>query len=586
MFPFFAGVREKLVIVYSGQSDMGTVMESVSGTPEAAAPNTYWWNPSSSAWETPPAVVGLRKMLNDLAALTGQSVGAVGHAIAAADLATLTTGAEWDALEAKIAASGGRADALVFYQGHGNISGKTNSSPLDQASTERTWLDAVATLHGKVALASAKTTASMPIVMCSLQRSNNNIGTISTWNQVNRAIASCGEVLTNAWYSHSNTDLALSDEVAAGGYDDHVTAAECSKVGARFARTIARSLGYVSQSTELKIVSAAVASGTTTTVTIQHGAGTDFTPTSGITGFEVSEDNGTTWISATGARASTTTITLTHSSIGNDRLVRYQWAWVPDITGIVKDNSSLAVPLPRSRDEIVCSGRTSTYPWPQWIGRVWGANSVSDTVTTHKFMTRTVGANRRIHGFVNIFENRTISSVLIKNGLTGDTLATATLVDQRNAQAFTSCAFQADVTTVDILDVVVTYSGAVTIAQVGMWEVDSSLISGSPTFGYGRDPVSGTGSGKTVAAASLAVSVHGAVMSLGNNWNVDPTSATTTYENGTVAEFGGEKALLYGSETTYGASYDLTADATFTATHTISDAELVVAVHAMAVAPP
>lgn len=82
---------------------------------------------------------------------------------------------------------------------------------------------------------------------------------------------------------------------------------------------------------------------TTIDVGIAHGDGSDFTPTSGITGFEVDLGSGFSAASSA-ARQDASTIRLTHSS-GAVTGVRYLYGAAPDVSGAVTDNTSLALPL-------------------------------------------------------------------------------------------------------------------------------------------------------------------------------------------------------------------------------------------------
>lgn len=90
-------------------------------------------------------------------------------------------------------------------------------------------------------------------------------------------------------------------------------------------------------------------SGATLTVTITHDSGgTDFTPTSGIGGFQF-YDNGTSIAISSAVRTNATTITITLASTpsGATKELWYAWGSIYNDNGstLVRDNSSYAVPL-------------------------------------------------------------------------------------------------------------------------------------------------------------------------------------------------------------------------------------------------
>ena len=80
---------------------------------------------------------------------------------------------------------------------------------------------------------------------------------------------------------------------------------------------------------------------TTTLVYLSHDGGTDFTPASSIDSYQVYTGS---WISATGARTAANQITITHDS-GTVTNVRCLYGRAPSITNIVKDNTSLTLPI-------------------------------------------------------------------------------------------------------------------------------------------------------------------------------------------------------------------------------------------------
>ena len=80
-------------------------------------------------------------------------------------------------------------------------------------------------------------------------------------------------------------------------------------------------------------------------VTIAHTGGTDFAPTSGITGFVV-RDGAETIKVTDAARKDASTIRLTlEKVVSTSAQLRYCKGLLPDVSGIVKDNSAMQLPL-------------------------------------------------------------------------------------------------------------------------------------------------------------------------------------------------------------------------------------------------
>lgn len=136
----------------------------------------------------------------------------------------------------------------------------------------------------------------------------------------------------------SNIDLAMVDSL-------HLTSASYGTAGLRYAQAILFYLGQVSYYRSPRIASFTVTGSNTVDVNITHVGGTDFTPTSGITGFTASDGSGSLTITAA-ARKNATQITLTFNrTISGTVLLRHLYGKNPTVTSIVKDNSGLTLPL-------------------------------------------------------------------------------------------------------------------------------------------------------------------------------------------------------------------------------------------------
>lgn len=151
--------------------------------------------------------------------------------------------------------------------------------------------------------------------------------------------------LSYAYFSNEVFDQAATDSVHPNSF---------AELGKRVARRCAELQGYtVNGGTEgATLVSASATGANTLTATISHDAGTDFTPTTGISGFVVFSDGVLNVVTAA-ARASATTINITTTdSLGVANTLYYIYGMMStavdsgyDYTQVVVDNSTNAMPL-------------------------------------------------------------------------------------------------------------------------------------------------------------------------------------------------------------------------------------------------
>jgi hypothetical protein len=153
----------------------------------------------------------------------------------------------------------------------------------------------------------------------------------AAWYAMNDCIRQIGNE-ANYIYAGSNMSASLVDTI-------HWDAESYARDSELQARALGDLAGVTTGFALFEISSATVVDGTTVDVTLSQGLGTDYTPTTGIAGFEVSDDGGSTWAAATGARQSATVLRLTHSLSGACDRVRYNYGINPG--GIVRDNGSV-----------------------------------------------------------------------------------------------------------------------------------------------------------------------------------------------------------------------------------------------------
>lgn len=375
--PFYVGI---LIVMY-GQSNMLYMSTTTSSPPSATAGTRYF---DGSAWGNVPAGNGVRELLNGVIAATGVPCAALNGAISGVPIAGLVKGqTNYTNLAAQIAAAGGDFEFIAWHQGEGDSAGGTSQA---------TYLAALDQLHADLATDFGRTKAQAPLVVAGLSTNTSGVGfgTDASWDAMQRTLLEAGNTLTACTYSHSNLDAVLAD-------GSHWTAASYGRAGKRYARTIGTLLGATSGYPKWTIASAEVISATVTRVVMTHGLGTDFTPTSAITGFDVSGDNGGSWVSCTGARVNATTLDLTHASVAttSSRKLRYQYGLSCNVSAPVVDNSSLAAPL------LMTAGNLSPAPLavlPVWTPRFGGNLSGSGGTQTLTAVAIGDAAPRRLIG--------------------------------------------------------------------------------------------------------------------------------------------------------------------------------------------
>lgn len=323
------------LIIY-GQSQALRLRDVNDANAETPHPDTELWDRTSGQFVTPVGN-GLIALLNKYQADTGRPVQAVVGGQGGVPISFLQKDSpDTDAYEdllADINASGIDPQIIHFEQGEGDAAGTASAAP--------TWPAAVDTLHGSLATDLGKTRATLPIVISSLATTTDaSIQTDAAWDLMQNNIANIEATYPNIYFSHSKVPSELSDSF-------HFPGVEYARNAVLLAQTGLFAFGESSDKPSFTLDPVAERiSATQTRVRLIHGLGTDFTPTTGITGFEVRLAATGSYVTATGVRESAASIVLTHDDLGTAaRLVEYQQGRLPDISGAVFDNSPLAVPL-------------------------------------------------------------------------------------------------------------------------------------------------------------------------------------------------------------------------------------------------
>lgn len=221
---------------------------------------------------------------------------------------------------------GGKLEAAIWMQGEQDGATGLVSEALYQSDLE--------TLFARIRTDFSQ--ASLPLIVSPLAR--DTLGPVDAdWEGIRQAQITVGKQ-TNNTLAAPNQDIPLVDGV-------HYTAAGYTTHGTRAAVACAYALGLGSYPRGPVIASATLPTTTTVEVTLTHRGGTDFTPTSGITGFQIF-DSGVARTITSAVRTSATKILLTVSAeITGTGTLRYQYGVNPVVTAPALDNTAQTLPI-------------------------------------------------------------------------------------------------------------------------------------------------------------------------------------------------------------------------------------------------
>ena len=334
-----------LVFLFYGQSNM--VLSSLGGSADIGLNKCY--DATSPAFGGQDA--GLAAFMSEMNDLADLPVLAVVGGQGGTGIDGLSDGdAPMIEMQAAIGLYAPTLHGIVWNQGEGDAITTFAAS---------VYPPKLAALHATLVTETGQAVSGVPLVLSSLMSTSRDDGYSPD----------------NVWADFKDMQRALDGNAItpnvhfAGGTDDMVRTDNFHSYGgsyalrnAREAYKMAEVLGYVSGDPTFEIVNVVAANPTSTTLTLSHGLGTDFSivavdhvdgaevPTAAgpiIYGLAVSDDDWATSEAATGVRTDATTITLTHAALGGgERHARYLYGrQMDDLAGIVVDNSAYAFPL-------------------------------------------------------------------------------------------------------------------------------------------------------------------------------------------------------------------------------------------------
>jgi hypothetical protein len=529
---------------------MGGFVQGAVSSPPAALAGTFFFD--GSTLTTVTAADGIRTCCNTIKSVSGLDVVYLTSNVSGASISGLVKGTSaYNSLISQTLAILQPTDAVFILYDQGE--GDTNTSPPeDQYLFKSTLIQ----MHSDIVADIGRTVTSCPMIVAGLgiapivsldTPSTGGGGLPSRWSNIQtQQFQAISE--TSGMYFHSMIAADQTDGL-------HYTGtAQALWNALPYAQVVNSLVGFGTINTKpwWQISGGGVVDATHTNISLVHSMGTDFTPTSGIDPFEVSGDNGATWISATGARVNATTVQLTHASISTTsvRRARYQYGFIPPGTiwnpatpppspstaspNQIKDNSALTIPLNPTTWDILPTPLT-TLPAPYYRGNASVANLTSQTLTgmwlgpenQQKFL---------IIGFVSRGTNVSSLTVtptdVLGNPVGSATAATLVASNSTSSDAIFQCLLPTNANSAVKFNLTVVYSGApFGGAEIHFWTAPAANL--NSTTSTGNNNANGT----AVSAETCTVNVSAggfilALVSYTNQQDDSPfpvVSGTETY---------------------------------------------------------
>ena len=246
-----------------------------------------------------------------------------------------------------VAATGGSLDVIIFVNGEGeglevypSLFTGNGVTPPNPNTWNQSWNISNMTAFWNYIQSDfgAPVIIQSQLAQCSACVADIPYGVNASWSNVREF----NKAQVAAYGGHTYIgDCTINFAIGSSGI--HTAAAGKVEEGLMFAQTILYDKGYVSWYKGPTITGLNAVDSTHTDILIQHSGGTDFTPTSSITGFAETCGGSALTISAA-IRQTASSIRLTHGACSGTRVATYMYGVYPNVAGVV-DNSSLSYPL-------------------------------------------------------------------------------------------------------------------------------------------------------------------------------------------------------------------------------------------------
>jgi hypothetical protein len=216
----------------------------------------------------------------------------------------------------------------------------------------------------------------MPFYVGIIGRYTSSSSTDERWTTIKNAILQFYESDDNVFIGCVAHTFNLSDGI-------HYNIASRTIEGNRYAQSILESMGETSDGYGPRILYHEQVDSTNVDVVIQHSNGTDFTPTSNISGFSVLDDGVAKGISIVNRQDANTIRITVASALTGEITVRYMYGQSPNVGAYVRDNTTTALPLWDDGDiDLSTTTSTSTSSSTTTTSSSTTTTSSSTTTTT------------------------------------------------------------------------------------------------------------------------------------------------------------------------------------------------------------
>lgn len=255
--------------------------------------------------------------------------------------------------EAKVTAAGGKLSAFMLWQGEGDV------------ALSRTKAAYKADIDAIFAQLRTDYGAGLPVVIGMLGQTPDGATTDDMMEQIRDAHVDAANDAGNYGFVYYDCER---------GGDAHLTAAGYAAANTRAAQAVAHSRGDATYSRGPSVAYAVRTAPTIIDIGITHAGGTDFTPTTGITGFAVLDSGAAVTISSA-VRLAADKIRLTLASTPTGTVtVRYGYGKLWSLTGTPRDNTGMTLPLITTDADVTVLGRKVLLSCIQRVGGGPAAN--------------------------------------------------------------------------------------------------------------------------------------------------------------------------------------------------------------------
>jgi hypothetical protein len=392
-----------------GQSYIGGMQDKETPVPAAAADTQFF---DGADYIAVPEANGIRQLANTLKSLFNVPITLAASNMSGVRMSYFVDGGDgWTDLTGQLDITGA-PDFVVLWIGAGDADG--NGTRISFKNSFRTFYTDLLAYTGKTA-------AQLPIFFISLPTFAGLQSQISDyeWWDIQAGIRELCNENEHVHFIGSTVDLTLIDKF-------HPDEPEYEKAADRMAYKVAKVFEFTETDPLFEIASVSLVDATHIDVTLTHGLGDDFTPTSAITGFRTSADNMGTWDTPSAAvRQDANTIRLTIPNDGSvvDHYVDYQYGAAPTLTGQVFDDGTLTMPLALSAGQILRADGSGSLPMPYFV-RGYQTTDTNITQTFTGINLAHLDEESLVVFGVGVKSNRTITAMTITpEG--GDAIATS-----------------------------------------------------------------------------------------------------------------------------------------------------------------